>query len=343
MIHSLLTLRKLFRSAKEHKQVEAAIGTLFQQLLEPRFRQEPAAPKNSLSYLQRNFFSTLFLSIYEAIGISVEKRLFYGSINHCIRGIVTGTDNLLDDEYKELLPFKFPEKAIRFKSVMHILCFDRILQSLVRQGVDHNIIEPEQISSVHHEIFQAMVPIGAEEALEEGGISAILTPGEILQSVHMYKGGKLLCLAFVVPLLLEKNNLTLLKLADKGVFKIGMALQVIDDITDFYEDIEALNHNYLVSAVHHEGSASEREVLDRILAGTDKESVAVEEAFRQTLTLVMARAIGEAVAGFSDLAEAGYGFNQKQALRVIRFLFQIRGVGHLLPFFPDPDKLLLLS
>lgn len=45
-------------------------------------------------------FSILFLSVYKALGIPQERRMMYGVINHCLRGLVTGTGNLLDNEYK---------------------------------------------------------------------------------------------------------------------------------------------------------------------------------------------------------------------------------------------------
>ncbi len=343
MIRSLLTLRKLFHAAKEHRQVEAGIDLIFGDMLDSRFQGPAQTKKNSLQYLQKNFFSTLFLSIYQALDIPHSRKLLYGKINHCIRGIVTGTDNLLDNEYKEMLPFNFPEKAIRFKSVMHILCFDRILASVIREAAEDGLIGFNDIAELHDVIFRAMVPIGAEEALEEGGVTSVLTPKEILESVHMYKGGKLLCLSFAAPILLEKQRQHLLQLAYSGVYKIGMALQVIDDITDLYEDIENSNHNYLLSAIHHEGSEAEREILSAIVAGENIEGRPVEELFQDTLERVMARAIGEAVTGFADLGQAGYWFNQKQAMRIIRFLFQVRGVGRLLPFFPDYKKLLSLS
>ena len=54
---------------------------------------------------RRHFFSSLFLVVYRSVGVAPERRLFYGGLNHAIRGIVTGTDNLLDDEYKEMLQF----------------------------------------------------------------------------------------------------------------------------------------------------------------------------------------------------------------------------------------------
>ncbi|MBA3016425.1 MAG: hypothetical protein KKD63_07305 [Proteobacteria bacterium] len=347
MINTLLSLRKLLQASREHQHIETAILTRFQDLIEPRYRvATPKGKANQLQYLQRNFFSSLFLSIYRAIGIPEEKRSFYGQINHCIRGLVTATDNLLDDEYKELLPLNFPEPAIRFKSVMHILCFDRILEGICRQGIKDGLIHPAQHEPLMTAIFQAMVPIGAEEALEEGGISEIITPTAILSSVHMYKGGKLLCLAFTAPLLLESKRHSLVSLAETGVYRIGMALQVIDDLTDFYQDIAAKNHNFLLSSVHHEGRADEQEQLKATLKEANQDTTTqppVEILFPETIKRVMAQTIGEALAGFAALKETGFWYNEKQALRVIRFLFTIRGVGHLLPFFPEPGTALRLT
>jgi len=339
MIHTLLSLRKLLQASHEHQHIEATILTRFHGLIDSRYRQTITQGRpNQLQYLQRNFFSSLFLSIYRAVGIPPERRQFYGQINHCIRGLVTATDNLLDDEYKELLPLHFPEPAIRFKSVMHILCFDRILEGLCRQGVTDGLIPADALEPLLATIFQAMVPIGAEEALEEGGITEILTPEAILSSVHMYKGGKLLCLAFAAPLLLEVGRHDLLSLAETGVYQIGMALQVIDDLTDFYQDIAARNHNYLVSSAYHQGTGEERDRLTAVLQGTPQHGTPapVERLLPTTIRRVMAQAIGEAMAGFASLQQAGFWYNERQALRVIRFLFTIRGVGHLLPFFPEP-------
>lgn len=343
MIHTLLSLRKLFQAANEHHQVEAAILSRFGDLLSPRYRSQPKARGNRLQYLQKNFFSSLFLSIYAALDIPPQRRHLYGQINHCIRGLVTACDNLLDDEYKELLPFNLPEPAIRFKSVMHLLCLDRILEKIARQAVADGLLAPTELEALLDTIFQAMVPIGAEEALEEGGVTEILAPKAVLDSVHMYKGGKLLCLAFTAPLFLEGERLPMLTLAETGIYRIGMALQVIDDLTDFLEDIQHQNHNYLVSMVHHQGETAEQLALAAILRNKGQGEAAIESLFPNTLKRVMAQAIGEALAGFAALEEAGYWYQEKQAISIIRFLFTIRGVGHLLEFFPKPGHFLRLS
>ena len=293
--------------------------------------------RNPLAYAQRNFFSILFLSIYEAIGIPAERRLLYGMINHCLRGIVTGADNLLDDEYKELLPLNFPDPATRFKSVMHILLFDRMLFRIQERFRAIQLLGFGSFT-LDCALFKAIVPIGAEEAQEEGGVKEIITPEAVLGTVHMYKGGKLLCLSFVAPRLLEPPQFQeRLACADQGIFHIGVALQLIDDLTDFYEDIRAGNHNYLVSSVFHQGTAEEKLRL-RTSLDVAADALPIETLFPATLRKVMANAVGEALQGFAMLHEAGYWLTQQQAFDLIRHLFVLRGVKQLLPFFPTAEK-----
>ncbi|MEW6428429.1 MAG: class 1 isoprenoid biosynthesis enzyme [Thermodesulfobacteriota bacterium] len=328
--------RKLYPSLREHRLVEADVRSLLAETLEERYiAPQKAGYGNPLAYAQRHFFSILFLSIYRAIGIPAERRQHYGLINHCLRGIVTGADNLLDNEYKELLPLDFPAAAVRFKSVMHILVFDRFLYRAGRRMQEAGLLDAPGVDRLHDALFRAIVPIGAEEAGEEGGVGAILTPQEILSSVHMYKGGKLLCLSFVAPRLLEREYGRALLRAEQGIYSIGLALQIIDDLTDFYEDIRAGNHNYLVSSIFHGGGQHEREKLRSARRARPADGEAIEKAYSETVRRVMAEAIGEALHGFALLEEAGYWFNREQALALIRNLFILRGVRGLLPFFPE--------
>lgn len=331
----IFAYRKLYPALKEHRQVEKEVYRLLAALLEPRYRKQilPGLFRAPLEYAQRNFFSILFLSIYRAVGIPPEKRLAYGIINHCLRGIVTGADNLLDDEYKELLPLNFPPAATRFKSVMHLLLFDRILFQNCSNMAAQGQITPAQKEALQDRLFQAIVPIGAEEAQEEGGIKEIIAPAEVLKTVHVYKGGKLLCLAFIAPLFLENSRRDQLSLADSGIFSIGIALQLIDDLTDFHEDILAANHNYLVSAIFHNGSTQEKSHLTRIMGEKDC-SAPVEQTFPDIIRQVTREAVSEAVYGFEQLRTAGFWFDRQQAYELIRHLFELRGVKYLLPLFP---------
>ena len=334
MLFPLTAYRKLYASLKEHRQVEGEIRQLLAGLLEARYIRPGGLPRrNPLAYAQRHFFSILFLSIYRAIGIPAERRLLYGTINHCLRGIVTGADNLLDNEYKELLPLDFPAGATRFKSIMHILLFDRMLFRIQERFRALGLLAAGDLS-LDSALFAAIVPIGAGEAQEEGGVKEIIPPAAVLDTVHMYKGGKLLCLSFVAPQLLEPPQFQeQLAQADQGIYHIGVALQMIDDLTDIYEDIRASNHNYLVSSVFHQGSPSESQQLTTILRQPSAEP-SIETLFPETLRQVMLRAVGEALLGFAQLEKAGYWLNQAQAYDLIRHLFVLRGVKQLLPFFP---------
>ncbi len=340
MIKSFAALRRFLVAVEEHRAVEHRILASFEDFLDQRYRRPSVLASGRFAYAQKNFFSSLFLSIYHSLDITPERRSFYGVINHCLRGIVTGADNLLDAEYKEMLPLDFASGAIRFKSVMHIMLFDRILCREVRRAADDGLLEFTQMEPLHKALLDALVPIGAEEASEEGGIDVIIPPSEICSSVHMYKGGKLLCLAFVAPLHLEANRR--LRIAEAGVYSIGMSLQLIDDLTDLFDDLRDRRHNYLASVIQHEGSGEERRQLARLREGAQPSGL-VETMFPGSVRLVMARAIGEAASGFDSLSEAGHWIEREQALQLIRFLFRLRGVKRLLEFFPGEMELRTLD
>jgi hypothetical protein len=333
-VFSLTQLRRLYPSIKEHQQVEVETRNLLAASLDERYIAPSPKTPGMLTYAQRHIFSILFLSIYRSLGIAPERRVFYGVLNHSIRGIVTATDNILDDEYKELLPLRFSEDAPRFKSVMHILLFDRFLARTLDNAAERGLILKELKEEISKRVFDAMVPIGAEEASEEGGVREILHPYEILSSVHMYKGGNLLRLAFVAPRIVEKHLTTRLSQADEGVYRIGMALQVIDDLTDFYCDIGDHRHNYLVSSVRHEGTADEKERLGFLLERLGPAQPPIEKAFAPSVGRVMNRAIGEALVGFDLLHEAGFWMDRKLAIGLIHQLFRLRGVPNLLALLP---------
>lgn len=64
--------------------------------------------------LRKQFFSALFLYSYHQADISPPRRILYAAANQCLRGIVAGCDNLLDDEYQKTLETDLPTKATRF-------------------------------------------------------------------------------------------------------------------------------------------------------------------------------------------------------------------------------------
>ena len=61
----------------------------------------------------------------------------------------------------------------------------------------------------------------------------------------------------------------------------------------------------------------------------------VEQAYRESVSRVMARAIGEALKGFDLLQEAGFWVTRPQAFGLIKLLFRLRGVANLLALLPE--------
>jgi hypothetical protein len=61
----------------------------------------------------------------------------------------------------------------------------------------------------------------------------------------------------------------------------------------------------------------------------------VELAFPDSVRRTMGRAVGEALHGFDNLALSGFWLNRPQALDLIKSLFRLRQVGHLLPLLPE--------
>ena len=93
----------------------------------------------------KNFFSILFLYSYQRAGIPAGRRRVYAAILQCLRGMVTGCDNLLDDEYKPTLETDLPARGQRFRSVVDIMVSDRVLFQILLQAAHRGAIAPEQV------------------------------------------------------------------------------------------------------------------------------------------------------------------------------------------------------
>ncbi len=325
-------IRRIYPFIREHQAMEAAAVETMRSLLSPTYCGPFRRQGSLLTYAQRNAFSIMFMALYGSLGMDREKRRFYGTITHAIRGMVTGTDNLLDDEYKEMIPLRFPAGARRFRSVMHVMLFDRLLSATLEDAAQRGAIPWEAVPRVEGAILRHLAPIGAQEAEEEEGVEEILPPEEVLRRVVAQRGGNLLRLAFVAPRLLEPDHGPM-ELADRGVFHIGMALQVVDDLTDLQEDLAGRRHNLAVSWIHHRGAKDERDGLAKLRAGLPPSRPLhrlVAPSFGELISL----AVAQGLHGFGLLEEAGFWLDQAGALSLIRTLFRLRGVGHLLEFVP---------
>ena len=131
--------------------------------------------------LEKNFFSALFLYSYHRAGIERSRQILYTAVNQCLRGMVTGCDNILDDEYKPTLQTDLPEQGWRFRSVLDIMVSDRVLFEILLKWHRKNELTFKQVTAANAASLKALTRSGAQEASEEKGISKILPPEETME------------------------------------------------------------------------------------------------------------------------------------------------------------------
>ena len=221
-------------------------------------------PPEGYTSFEKNFFTALFLYSYWRAGVDAERRVLYTAVNQCLRGMVTGCDNILDDEYKLTLDTDLPESGVRFRSIIDIMASDRVLFELLLGAVERGEITFETASRASGETLRTLTRSGAQEATEEDGVDEILGPEAVLSTVHHYKTGILFQAPWAVPSVLEEGCADHADIAG-ALYRIGMGCQLMDDMVDFASDLEKSRHNYMVSLVHHGPDDAERKMLEEVM------------------------------------------------------------------------------
>jgi hypothetical protein len=210
-----------------------------------------AEPTDDYFSLGKNFFSALFLYSYFRAGIPSHRRVFYVAANQCLRGMVTGCDNLLDDEYKKTLDTDLPLEARKFRSILDIMVSDRVLFEILLDFCRSNGFSTDVLIEASRTSLTALTRSGAQEASEEAGIDKRLSPEEVLTNVHHFKTGLLFLCPWAIPPIIEGNR----KLAEspitKALYEIGMGCQIMDDMVDLLSDLTNRRHNYIASLIEH--------------------------------------------------------------------------------------------
>ena len=214
---------------------------------------------------RKNFFSFLFLYSYNTAGIGKQRRILYAAMLQCLRGMVTGCDNLQDDEYKATLDSDIPEDAYRFRSVIDIMVSDRVLFQLLLEAGLQGEIDVGTVAAAAAASIRTMSRSGMQEASEESGIQEILEPEELLQAVHHYKTGILFRCPWDIPLTIEDLSESDVAPLLEGLYDIGVGCQIMDDMVDFISDLERRHHNYLVSLIHWDSPSEEKNRLNELM------------------------------------------------------------------------------
>jgi hypothetical protein len=208
-----------------------------------------AAPGQNYYQLRHNFFSALFLLSFQRAGIDPLRRTRYVAMNQCLRGMVTGCDNILDNEYKMTLDTDL--QGTRFRSVVDIMASDRILFDILLDLHETDGVPLALVRKAHAASLRALTRSGAQEASEERGITAVLEPERILSEIHHLKTGLLFQCVWAIPLVLEPGLETVALPLSEALYRIGMGCQVLDDMVDLGLDLADKRHNYVASLIVH--------------------------------------------------------------------------------------------
>jgi hypothetical protein len=208
-------------------------------------------PQDDYFSLEKNFFSALFLYSYFRVGIPRHRRVFYVAVNQCLRGMVTGCDNLLDDEYKKTLDTDLPLEARKFRSVLDIMVSDRVLFEILLDYCRSNGLSTDLLMEASRASLTALTRSGAQEASEEAGIDKRLSPEEVLTKIHHVKTGLLFLCPWAIPPIIEGDRNLAATPITKALYKIGMGCQIMDDMVDLVSDLKKSRHNYVASLIEH--------------------------------------------------------------------------------------------
>ena len=211
---------------------------------------------------ERNLFSTLFITTSLALGVSAPKARFYAMANQCIRALVTGCDNLLDDEFKEVIQFDFSGSGTRFRSVLTVMVADRVLSDMAADELAAGRFSRKQAKRLTRAVLGLLLPSGIEEHEEESDTDGrVPSPDEMLTEVHQRKTG----LLFQAPIALLETMGELApdqtEPAMETLRNLGLACQALDDMKDIVPDLRRRRYNLVLSLAYHGDVPHERELV----------------------------------------------------------------------------------
>lgn len=229
-------------------------------------------PENRTFSLERNFFSALFLYSYFRSRIPKDRRILYAAVNQCLRGMVTGCDNLLDDEYKMTLDTDLPATGTRFRSVLDIMVSERVLFEILLARLERREIPPTVVRKAVRASLKALTRSGSQEAAEEAGVAEQrLSPAAVLATVHHFKTGLLFQCPWAVPTAIEKPLLSGIARVKNALYRIGIACQILDDMVDLAPDVRNRRHNYVASVIEWSNDEKLKQLLPVMAASESPE------------------------------------------------------------------------
>ncbi|HRU04828.1 MAG TPA: class 1 isoprenoid biosynthesis enzyme [Candidatus Brocadiia bacterium] len=310
-------LKSLSPALKLQRTSVKRVRALLPSVIGKDFIARGAGEQDDLTFVQENFFLTLFLSLFQTLEGSPDRVKGYAALNVCIKGLVTSGDNLFDREAKMDLPLKVGAGAC-FASILQMMCFMDIVDLVLEQ--DCPFFSSDERVEFKRSLLTRMARIGTLEGREEGGVADTPAVKKMVDTVHRVRGGELFALAFTAPEIGERKGAAKAWIkAEEGVRRLGTAFQLVDDVTDFEFDIKRRSYNIVIAEIVHHGTAGQKATLKRLWdSGARPEPGTLEEFFAQPAAAALDLARREAEEGFRMWQELGFWFPPQDAGLFVR-------------------------
>ena len=273
--------------------------------------------ENLKENFKKNFFSIFMLSLIEFLEVEKEDMIKYGKCLFYLRGIITCTDNIIDDESKGVI-FLNGIKEKTTENTLLTLVLQKNLEKIISELDEKN-------TGISSKVLESIYLIAKSEGMRERSIYENY-PGYnfISHETHSGIGGELLKIGVLVPLYREKNNK--FKEISKALYSLGMSLQGLDDLCDMGEDFSAKKVNLATSFF-----------MDRL--EIDEESAASLEILDTPVTEdYLQKIMSYSMESFNMLEEIGYPINKKLGMKLLFHLFKIRGLEDLWSMYKEEEN-----
>lgn len=265
--------------------------------------------KNSIKEnIKTNFFSLFMISLLEFLEISQTNKINYGKCIFYIRGIVTCTDNIIDNEKKGIIFLNGISEHVA-ENILLTLFLHKNLEDIL------NKLDRKKIG-VSFKILEEIRLIAESEGLRECSLySKYPTYREIFEKIHSGIGGELLKIGLIAPRNLEEDPR--IEICLKALYKLGLSLQGLDDLCDMKEDYLERKVNLGIAFF-----------MERYLIS--EEAASNIDIFQDQLTKVYLKGIlDHALDSFKDLEGIDYPVNRNLGIKILKNLFEIRGLKKL--------------
>jgi hypothetical protein len=224
---------------KSNKIYNTVIKDVRKDLSELSFFDKIEIPEENLKEnFKKNFFSIFMLSLIEFLEAEREDIIKYGKCLFYLRGIITCTDNIIDNESKG---------AIFLNGIEEEITQNTLLTLLLQKNLEKIIFELDiKNAGISNKILESVYLIAKSEGMRERAVYKEYPDYKFIsRKIHSGIGGELLKIGVLVPLYREKNDK--FKAVSDILYNLGLSLQGLDDLCDMEEDFCAGKINLATS------------------------------------------------------------------------------------------------